>query len=165
MQQEQFWTGKLAEMVELIERQERGELADATEAKASWLVDLKREVEARRLAEAQAQYKRDLLITRLMFELNRVRAVELLEEMNRELLNGQGRVEPVYTSRHELCFSWPTRGGLNQIRVGAEYNEDTDEVFLITTGLEEQRHSTSEEELKQALVKAFREPQFDIHRW
>ena len=165
MQQEQFWTGKLAEMVELIERQERGELADADEAKTSWLVDLKREVEARRLAEAQAQYKRDLLITRLMFEMNRVRAVELLEEMNRELLDGQGRVEPVYTSRHELCFSWPAPGGRNQIRVGAEFDEDADEVFLITTGLEGQRHPATEVDLKQALVKAFRRPYFDIYRW
>src|SRR5690348_9126115 len=165
MQQEQFWTGKLAEMVELIERQERGELADADEAKTSWLVDLKREVEARRLAEAQAQYKRDLLITRLMFEMNRVRAVELLEEMNRQLLEGQGRVEPVYTSRHELCFSWPAPGGRNQIRVGAEYNEETDEVFLITTGLDEQRHATTEQDLKHALIIAFRNPYFDIYRW
>jgi len=165
MQQEQFWTGKLAEMVELIERQERGEITDAAEAKASWLVDLKREVEARRLAEAQAQYKRDLLITRLMFEMNRVKAVELLEEMNRELLDGQGRVEPVFTSRHELCFSWPAPGGRNQIRVGAEYDEETDAVFLITTGLEEQRHPTTEENLKQALITAFRNPYFDIYRW
>ncbi len=165
MQQEHFWTGKLAEMVELIERQERGETTDTVPTTLSWLAELKREVEARRLAEAQAQYKRDVLMTRLMFEMNRVRAVELLEEMNRELLQGQGRVEPVYTSRHELCLSWPVPGGRNQMRVGAEYDEETDRVFLITTGLQEQRHPSTEDDLKKGLVKAFREPNFEVYRW
>jgi hypothetical protein len=165
MQQEQFWTGKLAEMVELIERQERGEIFEATDSTASWLAELKREVEARRLAEAQAQYKRDLLMTRLMFEMNQVRAVVLLEEINREILLGQGRVEPLYTTRHELCLSWPASGGCNQLRVGAEYDDLAEEVFLVVTGVEEQRIPADEEALKKALVKAFRSPYFDLHRW
>ncbi len=165
MQQEHFWTGKLAEMVELIERQERGETGELSLATESWLGELKREVENRRLVEAQAQYKRDVLMTRLMFEMSRVHAVELLEEMNRELLDGQGRVEPVYTSRHELCLSWPVPGGHNEIRVGAEYDDEAEKVFLITNGLQEERLDCDEEALKKALIKAFRAPHFDIHRW
>lgn len=164
MLQEEFWSGRLAEMVELIERQERGEIASITKNE-DWLADLRREVEARRLAEAQAQYKRDQIMTRLMFEMSRVRAVELLEEMNRALLEGQGRVEPVYTSRHELCLSWAVTSGRNLIRVGAEYDEDRNEIGLIVTGAEEVRLETDEKGLKRALVQAFREPHFDIYRW
>ncbi|HEX2915033.1 MAG TPA: hypothetical protein VH186_29840 [Chloroflexia bacterium] len=162
MKQDEFWSDKLAEMVDLIERQERGE---PDTSPIHWLDELKREVEARRMAEAQAQYKRDAIMTRLMFELNRVRAVELLEEMNRELLDRQGRVEPVYNGRHELNLSWALPGGRNRIRVGAEYIEATSEVFLIVTGKEEQRVPANEEDLKNALVRAFREPYFDIYRW
>lgn len=165
MQHEEFWSGKLAEMVEIIEKQERGEQLSGAEATEYWLAALKRDVEAKRLAEAQAQYRRDAIMTRLMFELNRVRAVELLEEMNRELLDRQGRVEPVYTSRHELCLSWSAPGGRNQIRVGAEFDEDENEVFLIVSGQQEQRLPITEDALKQALVKVFRHPYFDIYRW
>ncbi len=164
MQQDEFWSGKLAEMVELIERQERGQGLENLVAE-SWLSELKREVEMRRLAEAQAQYQRDVLMTRLMFEMNRVQAVELLEEMNRELLDKQGRVEPTFTNRHELCLSWSVPGGRNQIRVGAELDETTNEVLLLINGQEEQRLHATEPELKKALVKAFRQPHFDIYRW
>ena len=163
MQEESFWRGKLTEMVDLLERQERGEMPLNTVT--TWLTDLKYEVEARRLAEAQAQYEHDAMITRLMFEMNRLHAVELLEEMNRVVLDRQGRVEPVYTTRHELCLSWAAMGGRHQIRVGAEYEADSSRVVLIVTGLHEQRVGASEDELKKALVKAFREPNFDIHRW
>ena len=163
MQQEEFWSGKLAEMVRLIEQQEQNGTSE--QEALGWLGDLKREVEARRLAEAQAQYKRDALVTRLMFELNRVRAVELLEEMNHELLDHQGRVEPVYTTRHELSLSWGAPGGRNQIRVGAEYDETLSQLFLVVTALDEQRLPVAEDELKKALVKAFREPHFDVYRW
>lgn len=164
MLQEEFWSGRLAEMVELIERQERGDVATAPKTE-DWLADLRREVEARRLAEAQAQYKRDQIMTRLMFEMNRVRVVELLEEMNRNLLESQGRVEPVYTSRHELCLSWAVTSGRNLIRVGAEYDEEKSEVHLVITGSEEERVPCDERQLKKALVQAFREPHFDIYRW
>ena len=165
MQQEEFWSGKLAEMVELIERQERGEIVDPMAGSEHWLAELKREVEARRLAEAQAQYRRDAMMTRLMFEMNRVRVVELLEEMNRELLDRQGRVEPVYTTRHELCLSWPVAGGRNQIRVGGDYDDVTSAVFLVVTAQHEQRLPIIEDDLKKALIIAFREPLFDVYRW
>ncbi len=164
MQQDEFWSGKLAEMVDMIERQERGEGVDPAQTE-HWLADLKREVEARRLTEAQAQYKRDAMMTRLMFEMNRVRAVELLEEMNQSLLDRQGRVEPVYTTRHELCLSWATPGGRNQIRVGADFDDATSEVFLVVSAEAEQHLPIDEPELKKALIKAFRKPHFDIYRW
>jgi len=100
-----------------------------------------------------------------MYELNRVRTVELLEEMNRELVNREGRVEPIFTDRHELCFSWPITGGRYQVRVGAEYDEASGEAYLLVNGMEEQRIIATEEELKKSLVKAFREPYFNVYRW
>ncbi len=133
--------------------------------KAGWLDELKAELEAKRQAEAEAQYRRDAMITRLMFELTRVHCVELLEEMNRELLNREGRVEPVYTDRHELCFSWPVAGGRNQITVGADYDEEAHQAVLIVTGQEIQRTPVEENALKTALIKAFREPLFSVYRW
>jgi hypothetical protein len=133
--------------------------------KAGWLDELKAELEAKRQAEAEAQYRRDAMITRLMFELTRVHCVELLEEMNRELLNREGRVEPVYTDRHELCFSWPVAGGRNQITVGADYDEESHQAVLIVTGQEIRRTPVEENALKVALIKAFREPLFSVYRW
>jgi hypothetical protein len=130
-----------------------------------WLDELKAELEAKRRAEAEAQYKRDALITRLMFELNRVRCVELLEEMNRELVNREGRVEPVFTDKHELCFSWPVAGGRNQITVGADFNEATNEIYLLVSGQQVIRIPPNEAELKKALIKSFREPLFNVYRW
>jgi hypothetical protein len=131
----------------------------------SWLDELKAEIEAKRRAEAEAQYRRDALITRLMFELNRVRCVELLEEMNRELVNREGRVEPVFTDKHELCFSWPVAGGRNQITVGADFKEDSNEIILLVSGQKILQIPPNEEELKKALIKSFREPQFNVYRW
>jgi hypothetical protein len=97
--------------------------------------------------------------------MNKVRSVELLEEMNRELLNKQGRVEPIFTVRHELCLSWSVPGGHNKIAVGADYDEVTAGYFLVVTGKNQQRIPTTEEDLKKALVKAFREPRFDEFSW
>lgn len=161
MQQDQVTTNNLMQRLEKMERgQESGD-----KDPGDWLTDLRREVEARRRAEMEAQYKRDALTTRLVFELNRVHAVELLEEMNRVLLNREGRVEPIFTDRHELVFSWPVTGGRHQIRVRAEFDPETGEPFLLVNGHEEQRISSDEAELKQSLVKAFREPYFNLYRW
>jgi|GEM_PF-1520100 len=134
-------------------------------APAGWLEDLKTELEAKRQAEAEAQYRRDAMITRLMFELSRVHCVELLEEMNRELVNREGRVEPVYTDRHELCFSWPVAGGRNQLTVGADFDDNSNQALLVVTGAEVERLPIEEEALKKALVKAFRAPLFNVYRW
>jgi hypothetical protein len=131
----------------------------------SWLDELKAEIEARRQAEAELQYRRDAMVARLMMELNRVHCVELLEEMNRELLNREGRVEPVYTDRHELCFSWPVPGGRNQITVGTDFDPSNGQVFLVVTGNEVQRMPVDESQLKKALIRAFREPMFNVYRW
>lgn len=147
------------------EKLERFEIHEESNPTGGWLDDLKSELETNRRAEAEAQYKRDALITRLMFELNRVRCVELLEEMNRELVNREGRVEPVFTDKHELCFSWPVAGGRNQITVGADFDDAKNEVYLAVTGQQVIRVHVKEEELKAALVKAFREPLFNVYRW
>lgn len=158
MQQDRFISSDVAQRLEKLENQ-----TDALEPN-NWLAELKREMDSKRRAEAEAQYKRDSMTTRLMYDLNRVHAVELLEEMNRVLLNREGRVEPIFTNRHELCFSWPITGGRYQIRVGA----DTDEAggtCLVVSGQEEQRIPVDEEELKKALIKAFREPYFNVYRW
>jgi hypothetical protein len=158
MQQEQFFGNNVAHRLERLEREEANDPND-------WLAELKREMEAKRRAEAEAQYKRDALTTRLMFELNRVRTVELLEEMNRELLNREGRVEPIFTDRHELCFSWPVTGGRYQIRVGADYDDESGDTYLLVNGQDEQRIRVDDVELKQALLRAFREPYFNVYRW
>jgi hypothetical protein len=165
--QDEFWSDRLAGMVELIERQERGEgvATGIREKREDWLTDLRQEMEARRLAEAQAQYRRDQIMTRIMFEMSRLQTVELLEEMNRELLEGQGRVEPVYTTRHELCLSWSVTNGRNLIRVGADYDEDNNEIILVVTGAYEQRTVPNEAALKRALIEVFRQPHFDNYRW
>jgi hypothetical protein len=154
---------RLSNRLEKLERFEFHE--EASSPHLGWLDELKSELEARRRSEAEAQYKRDAMITRLMYELNRVRCVELLEEMNRELVNREGRVEPVFTDRHELCFSWPVAGGRNQITVGADFNEETNQISLLVSGQHIQKVSTNEQELKKSLVKAFREPHFNVYRW
>jgi len=158
MQQDQLFGNNLVQRLEKIERDELANPQD-------WLSELKRDMETKRRVEAEAQYKRDAMTTRLMYELNRVRTVELLEEMNRELVNREGRVEPIFTDRHELCFSWPITGGRYQVRVGAEYDEASGEAYLLVNGMEEQRIIATEEELKKSLVKAFREPYFNVYRW
>ncbi|MEI6043766.1 MAG: hypothetical protein WCS37_05185 [Chloroflexota bacterium] len=158
MQQEQFFGSNVTHRLERFEREEARDPND-------WLAELKREVEAKHRAETEAQYKRDALTTRLMFELNRVHTVELLEEMNRALLNREGRVEPIFTDRHELCFSWPVTGGRYQIRVGADYDDESADTYLLVNGQDEQRIRVDDLELKQALIKAFREPYFNIYRW
>jgi hypothetical protein len=162
--QDEFWNDRLAG---LVERQERGEtVATGTrENRPTWLTELRLEMDARRQAEAQAQYRRDQIMTRIMFEMSRLQAVELLEEMNRELLEGQGRVEPVYTTRHELCLSWSVTNGRNLIRVGADYDEDKNEVVLVVTGAQEERTMANDAALKGALIEAFREPFHDTYKW
>ncbi len=157
--QDQFFGNSVAHRLERLERGEQ-EL-DPND----WLAELRRDMESKRRAEAEAQYKRDAMTTRLMFELNRVRTVELLEEMNRALLNREGRVEPIFTDRHEICFSWPITGGRYQIRVGADYDDETGATCLLVNGQDEQKIAVSEVELKKALVKAFREPYFNVYRW
>jgi len=158
MQQDQSFGNNVANRLEKLEREE---IADPND----WLSELKRDMNAKRRAEAEAQYKRDTMTTRLMFDLNRVHTVELLEEMNRELLNREGRVEPIFTDRHEICFSWPVTGGRHQIRVGADYDEETGESYLLVNGQDEQRIGVEEAELKKALIKAFKEPYFNVYRW
>lgn len=163
MQKGKYWSGKLSEAVEKLERQDQ---PDAPESgTAPWLAQLKQEVEERRLAETEAQFRRDELMAHLLSEMNKVRSVELLEEMNREVLEKQGRVEPIFTVRHELCLSWPVSGGRNKIAVGADYDEATAGYYLLVTGKDQQRIPTTEEDLKKALVKAFREPRFDDGGW
>lgn len=161
MQKGKYWAGKLSEAVEKLEHPGQ---ADA-EAQPGWLDQLKGEMEERRLAETEAQFRRDELMAILLTEMNKVRSVELLEEMNRELLDNQGRVEPIFTVRHELCLSWPVAGGRNKIAVGADYDDATNGYYLLVTGREQQRIPTSEEDLKKALVKAFRDPRFDDGSW
>jgi hypothetical protein len=158
MQQDQFFGNNVAHRLDRLDREEQVDPND-------WLAELKRDIHAKRRAEAEAQYKRDALTTRLMFDLNRVHTVELLEEMNRELLNREGRVEPIFTDRHEICFSWPVTGGRHQIRVGAEHDDETGESYLLVNGQEEIRIPVEEEALKRALIKAFREPYFNVYRW
>ncbi len=160
MQKGKYWSGKLSEAVENLERQEQPETGPGT-----WLAQLKEEVEERRLAETDAQFRRDELMAHLLSEMNKVRSVELLEEMNREVLNNQGRVEPIFTVRHELCLSWPVSGGRNKIAVGADYDEATSGYYLLVNGKDQQRIPTTEEDLKKALLKAFREPRFDAGGW
>lgn len=162
MQQGKYWPGKLAEAIETLEGREPAERETGS---GNWLAQLKQEMAERRLAETEAQYRRDELMTSLVARLNTVRAVELLEEMNRELLDKAGAVEPVYTVRHELCLSWPTQGGRNQISVAADYDDVTNGYFLLVTGKDQQRIPVMEEDLKKALVKAFREPHFDNYGW
>lgn len=159
MQQDQFYSNDLAHRLERLEHE-----AEELEPD-NWLTELKREMEGKRRAEAEAQYKRDSMTTRLMYDLNRVHTVELLEEMNRVLLNREGRVEPIFTDRHELCFSWPVTGGRYQIRVGADYDDDTGASYLLVSGQDQQRIPVDEDELKKALIKAFREPYFNVYRW
>ncbi|MEI7554765.1 hypothetical protein [Candidatus Chlorohelix sp.] len=139
---------------------------DSTDSsEGSWLDEIKAELEAKRQAEAVLQYRRDAMVTRLMFELNRVHCVELLEEMNRELLNRDGRVEPVYTVRHELSLTWPVPGGKNHINVGADFDDDSQEIYLVVTGKEVNHISVDETALKAALINAFRNPEFEVYRW
>lgn len=130
-----------------------------------WLDELKEELLAKRQAEAEAQYRRDALMTRMMIEMNHVHCVELLEEMNRELLDNNGRVEPIYTTRHELCLSWPTTSGRNEIYVAIDTKPNEDRLVLVVRGEEEQFIPVDEEALKYALVQAFRQPSFNVHKW
>jgi hypothetical protein len=149
-----------------LERLGKHQPSEPTHAKG-WLDDLKDEIAARRQAEAVAQYQRDALMTRMMIELNRVHAVELLEEMNRELLDNDGRVEPIYTTRHELCLSWPTVNGRHEIYVAADVRPGyaDERLILAVRGEDEQIVSMDEEALKGALIKAFRQPLLNIHKW
>lgn len=130
-----------------------------------WLDDLKEELIAKRQAEAEAQYRRDALMTRMMIEMNQVHCVELLEEMNRELLNNEGRVEPIYTTRHELCLSWPTTAGRNEIYVAIDTKPNEDKLILVVRGEEEQQIPVNQDALKRALVQVFRKPSFNVHKW
>lgn len=162
MQKGKYWAGKLSEAVEKLEHPEH---ADEEGHTTGWLDQLKEEMEERRLAETEAQFRRDELMAMLLTQMNKVHSVELLEEMNRVLLDNQGRVEPIFTIRHELCLSWPVEGGRNKIAVGADYDDATDGYYLLVTGKDQQRIPTNEEDLKKALVKAFREPRFDDGSW
>ena len=162
MQQGKYWPGKLSEAIENLEAKNR---RNTPVSSGNWLAQVKQEMMERRLEETEAQFRRDALMTSLVAELNKVRAVELLEEMNRELLDKQGAVEPIFTIRHELCLSWPAQGGRNKIAVGADYDDATSGYYLLVTGKEQQRIPTTEEDLKKALVKAFREPRFDDYGW
>jgi hypothetical protein len=162
MQQSKYWPGKLAEAIDTLEgRNPAGREAGS----GNWLAQLKQEMAERRLAEIEAQYRRDALMTNLVARLNKVRAVELLEEMNRELLDKAGAVEPVFTVRHELCLRWPAQGGRHQISVAADYDEATNGYYLLVTGKTQQRLPVTENDLKKALVNAFREPHFDNCDW
>lgn len=148
-----------------LERLGKNQPSDSDSEK-SWLDELKTEIEAQEQAEAAAQYHRDALMTKMMMELSRVRGVELLEEMNRELLKNEGRVEPIYTTRHELCLSWPTVGGRKEIYVAADSKAGSlDELILIVRGQEEFVTDVDEAALKQALVRAFRKPLLNVHKW
>ncbi|NWJ46646.1 MAG: hypothetical protein HXX14_20040 [Bacteroidetes bacterium] len=139
---------------------------DSSDSSAgSWLAEIKAELEAKRQADAVLQYRRDAMVTRLMFELNRVHCVELLEEMNRELLNREGRVEPVYNERHELSLTWPVPGGRNHINVGADFDDASERIYLVVTGNHIKHIPVDEAELKAALIGAFRNPQFEVYRW
>lgn len=130
-----------------------------------WLDELKAEQVAKRQAEAEAQYRRDALMTRMMIAMNQVHCVELLEEMNRELLNSEGRVEPIYTTRHELCLSWPITAGRNEVYVAIDTKANEDKLILVVRGEDEQLISVNEEALKKALIQAFRNPAFNVHKW
>ena len=129
-----------------------------------WLTDLKVELENKRQLEAEAQYRRDALMTRTIMEMNRVHCVELLEEMNRELLHMEGRVEPVFTTRHELCLSWAVSGGRREIYVAIDTKEGSNDekLVLVVRGEVEQIIDVNEDKLKQALITAFRKPLFNL---
>lgn len=162
MQQGKYWPGKLSEAIENLEGHQP---AEREVGSGNWLAQVKHEMMERRMVETEAQYRRDALVTTLVAELNKVRAVELLEEMNRELLDKQGAVEPIFTVRHELCLSWPAQGGSSKVAVAADYDEATSGYYLLVTGKEQQRIPTTEEDLKKALLKAFREPRFEDYGW
>jgi len=162
MQQRKYWPGKLSEAIESLEGQP---LAEREVGSGNWLAQVKQQMMERRLAETEAQYRRDALVATLVAALNKVRAVELLEEMNRELLDKEGAVEPIFTVRHELCLSWPAQGGRNKIAVAADFDEATSGYYLLVTGKEQQRIPTTEDDLKKALVKAFQEPRFNEYGW